>query len=109
MSLEGMLREAVLAAAPELVALVRADLGRPRMIPIEETGVSRRVLNAAAADGDIELFRIGHAVFVDSSAFYEFVRRAGAKPPSTDAAPTDEIGELIAIGDRRRSRRKAGK
>jgi hypothetical protein len=102
-----MARNAVAAAFSEQIARLRAELERPRMLPIDETGVNRRVLNAAATRGEIRIYRIGHATFIDAVEFYEFVRKVGLPATTPDSGPGDEIGELIAIGDRRRDRRKA--
>jgi hypothetical protein len=103
MSIEAEISAVVLAAVRGAVADVRAEIGRPRLVPIKEAPVAYRLILAAERAGELQVYRVGHASLVDEAELYEWIRRTGAareKPRQDKQA--DEIGELIAIGDRRR-------
>jgi hypothetical protein len=103
MSLEAEISAVVLAAVRGAVADVRAELGRPRLVPIKETVVAYRAILEAERAGELQVYRIGHASLVDEGELYDWIRRTGAareKPRQVE--PSDEIAELIEIGDRRR-------
>jgi hypothetical protein len=103
MSLEVELQAVVLAAVRGAAAELRAELGRPRMVPIKETVVAYRAILEAERTGELRVYRVGHASLVDEAEFYEWIRRVGAsraEPPPVEQ--TDEVGELIEIADRRR-------
>jgi len=107
-SLEAAIRQALLCGVSELVASVRAELDRPRMVPVKGAPVAYRAILAAEQAGELTVYRVGHTSLVDEQELFAWVRRTGAKQ-SPEVAPVDEIGELIALADRRRVSRKASK
>lgn len=106
MSLDDAIRETVTAALREALPAIRTELGRPRLLPIRETPVAYRAILAAEQRGELTVYRVGHASLVDEAELYEWVRRTGAPRDPKRAAPADEVGELIAINETRRARRK---
>jgi hypothetical protein len=103
MSIEAEIHSVVLAAIRGAAAELRAELGRPRLVPIKETVVAYRAILEAERAGELQVYRVGHASLVDEAELYEWIRRTGAaraKPAAVEEP--DAIGELIAIGDRRR-------
>jgi len=103
-SIENEFRSAVLSLVPELVAMVRAELGRPRMLPIKETIVSYRQILDGEKRGELTVYRVGHAALVDETELYAWIRRVGIIGTNNpDAAPAvDDIDRVIAIGDAKR-------
>jgi hypothetical protein len=101
MSLEDAIRDIVLGIAPELVALVRAEVGRSRLLPIRETPVSsRRILEAERA-GELQVYRVGHTALVDEAELHAWIKRTGTQVATTGADP---IAELVSANDARRRR-----
>lgn len=113
MTLEDAIRQVVLGAATELAARLREELGRPRMILLDDAPVARRIVLDAERAGELPIYRVGQARLLDESELYAWIRRTGAPRrapavPAVPAEPADEVGELIALGDERRRRRGAG-
>ena len=108
MSLDAAIRHALFGGVSELAAALRAELDRPRMVPVKEAPVAYRAILEAERAGELTVYRVGHTSLVDEQELFAWVRRTGAKPPPKEA-PADEIGELIALSDRRRVGRKAAK
>jgi hypothetical protein len=103
MSLEAEISAVVLAAVRDAAVELRAELGRPRLVPIKETVVAYRTILEAERAGDLQVYRVGHASLVDEAELYAWIRRTGAaRREPKQSEPSDEIGQLIAIGDRRR-------
>jgi hypothetical protein len=100
------IRETLLAVVPELASALRAELDRPRMLPIRQAPVAYRAILAAERAGELTVYRVGHASLVDEQELFAWIRRNGSPPAPPGTATADEIGELIAIGDRRRATRR---
>lgn len=110
MSLDDALRAAVLAQVPELVAALREELGRSKLIPIKEAIVSYRAILAAEKRCELKVYRVGNGSFVDEIELYDWIKRVGAQPAArADEHPADEIAELIDMqdGKRRKGRGRA--
>jgi hypothetical protein len=102
MSIEGELRNLVLAAFRDAAAELRAELGRPRMLPIKSCGVPYRQVLDAEKRGELVVYRVGNASLVDEGELYAWIRKTGVRREVEKQGPSDEIGELIEMGDRRR-------
>jgi hypothetical protein len=105
LSVEETIRALVVGALRDALPELRAELGRPRMLPIKKTPVAYRAILAAEQRGELTVYRIGHSSLVDEADLHEWIRRVGVPRPEQPAAPSDEIGELIELGDERRARR----
>lgn len=105
MSLEAEIRSAVLASLREGLAELRAEVGRPRMIPIKSAPVAYRQLLEAERKAQLVILRIGHASFVDESELYAWIKKYGTDKPKVAQPASDEIGELLDINAQRRGKR----
>jgi hypothetical protein len=103
-SLDDAFHAVVLRLAPELVAAVRAELARSRMVPIKEAPVAYRAILDGERRGEIVVYRVGHASFVDETELYAWIKRIGVAAKA-EPTPVDEIGELIAANSRRSQKR----
>lgn len=104
MSLEEAIRSFVADAVKQAAPLLRAELERPKMLPIKETPVAYRALLDAERRGELTIYRVGHASLVDEVELYEWIRRTGVGR-APEAEPVDETAKLIELGDARRRRR----
>ena len=102
MSLDAALRSAVLELVPEFAASVRAEFERPRLVPIKSAPVAYRAILDAERHGELAVYRVGHASFVDEAELFAWIRRVGV--PKVEPEQRDTVGELIALGDARRRR-----
>lgn len=97
-TLEQHIRELVLAAFREALPEIRAELARPRMLPIKEAPVAYRAILEAEKRGELKVYRVGHASLVDEAELHAWIRRAG----STLERPDDEAERIIELNSRRR-------
>jgi hypothetical protein len=95
----------MLGVVPDVVAAVRKELERPRLIPIKDAPVAYRAILDAERRGELVVYRVGHGSFVDESELFAWIRRVGV--PKAEPEQRDAVGELIALGDARRERRGA--
>jgi hypothetical protein len=102
-SIDASVRDAMLGLVPEVVAAVRAELERPRLLPIKSAPVAYRAILDAERRGELAVFRVGHASFVDEAELFAWIRRVGTPKPESEQR--DAVAELIALGDARRNRR----
>ncbi len=108
MSLDAAIRELVLGAVRDGLPVLLAELGRPRLISIRELPVSHRLVLDAERAGEIRIYRRAKFSAVDEAEFIAWVKRAPASAMrKPEPAPVDEIGELIAANESRRSRKQA--
>lgn len=108
MSLEAELWRTLLPGVPELVAALLAHVERPRMLPIKEAPIAYRLILDAEKAGELTVFRVGHASFVDEAELFSYIKRAGVSCKPLAEPVGDDIDALIHSGDERRAR-KAGK
>lgn len=115
--IEDELRKAFFGLVPEVVAMVRAELERPRMIPIKSAIVSYRQILDAENRGELTVYRprgtgkkgnVGHAAFVDEAELYAWIRRTGGKRDelceSHSCEEHDDVDRVIEMNERRRRR-----
>jgi hypothetical protein len=106
--IEAALRAAILAHVPELAAAVRAEIERPRLLPIKSACVSYRAILEGEKRGELQVYRIGNASLIDESELYDWIRRVGVKATPQPEQQGDELGELIELQDGKRKRAAGG-
>ena len=104
MSIDEVIRLAIRDALASEMATVMAELGRPRLISIKAAPVAYRAILAAEREGELTVYRVGHASLVDEADLYAWIRRVGAQ--RSERPSGDEVADLIALGDQRRGSRK---
>jgi hypothetical protein len=97
--LRGLLEQAAEAGARKALA----ESGGPRLVPIREAPVPYRAILAAERAGELRIYRRGRTSWVDSVELDEWIRSAPQVEPDPEAAPTDEVDQIIAANRRRRT------
>jgi hypothetical protein len=102
MTLDAAIARAVAdAIRAELPRVLDDHFGRDRLLAIDDTGVSRRLLLRAASAGEITIYRRGQSAWVRAEDLDRWILDAPDSRRETPADPVDEIGELIEMGERR--------
>jgi hypothetical protein len=106
-SLDVAIRELVLGAVRDALPALLSELGRPRLISIRELPVSYRLVLEAERAGEIRVYRRGKFSAVDEAEFIQWVKLAPASAiRKPEPAPVDDIEDLIAANEIRRTKRR---